>query len=633
MPRAAATSPRRSVRARQQPSIAPSQTNSVSSNSSNRAERNTRHSNKPASPQKSSTPQSLSSEEVSEPTRAGNSEPPQPRRSKRQHDVDEDDATKAEDPVEEEVNEDEETTRCMCGQLEYPGPPADAPAGSARGGKNASSTDELSDEISGLFIQCDDCLVWQHGGCVSIMEQSAVPDNYYCEECKPDLHQIFKSTSGQKYSRYLPVWEKTHPKSHRKMSLVKDTIETPKPAGKEKEKEKERAPRTNASASAEPFGKRRSTMNSRAAYDEDEVLRKVLEESKAEGTSVTEGGASRKGKRTRDDSVDVKSDAKRQRTISSPGSLSRSEAGSSDEEGQDAASNKGAKKTPRGAAARSQKEKEQREQRERERVEAANKRKGRADRRRAEDAESEQPEELATKSLSNAKSSPINEKTPETPMPPAPVTSKRGGKRPGAGRGRGNHHATADHESRPTTMSTETTEAGPSNHTPTTNGTGKRGGRKAAQQHHSNEQTTDSDKDVPMTNGSSAAIDGEVNGTGRGPTSDPSNNHTPSTTSKGKEPSMLELKRRAMAMIEYMDRAQLDIARRVQKDAGDAAKKLGLSPAASPSALVAAFSSNGISRDDVPGVGDILHVQGLREQLVGWQAEFGGGTTAAAAAQ
>lgn len=90
------------------------------------------------------------------------------------------------------------------------------------------------------------------------------------------------------------------------MSIVKDTIETTKPAGKEKEKDKdkdkERAPRTNASASAEPFGKRRSTMNSRAAYDEDEVLRKVLEESKAEGTSVTDGGASRKGKRTRDDS-------------------------------------------------------------------------------------------------------------------------------------------------------------------------------------------------------------------------------------------------------------------------------------------------------------------------------------------
>jgi hypothetical protein len=80
----------------------------------------------------------------------------------------------------------------------------------------------------------------------------------------------------------------------------------------------------------------------------------------------------------------MRSDVKRRRNLSSPGSLSRSEAGTSDEEGQDATSSKGTKKTPRGAAARSQKEKEQREQREKERVEAASKRKGRADRRRAE---------------------------------------------------------------------------------------------------------------------------------------------------------------------------------------------------------------------------------------------------------
>jgi hypothetical protein len=41
-------------------------------------------------------------------------------------------------------------------------------------------------------------------------------------------------------------------------------------------------------------------MNSRAAYDEDEVLRKVLEESKTEGSVVDSG--SRRGKRARDDS-------------------------------------------------------------------------------------------------------------------------------------------------------------------------------------------------------------------------------------------------------------------------------------------------------------------------------------------
>lgn len=39
--------------------------------------------------------------------------------------------------------------------------------------------------------------------------------------------------------------------------------------------------------------KRRATMNSRGAYDEDEMLRQAIEESKAEGSL---------GKRTRDDS-------------------------------------------------------------------------------------------------------------------------------------------------------------------------------------------------------------------------------------------------------------------------------------------------------------------------------------------
>jgi hypothetical protein len=342
----------------------------------------------------------------------------------------------------------------------------------------------------------------------------------------------------------------------------------------------------------------------------------------------------------------MRSDVKRQRTLSSPGSLSRSEAGSSDEEGQDATSIKGTKKTPRGAAARSQKEKEQREQREKERLEAANKRKGRADRRRAEgksayisfsngqlanklkDAESEQPEESAIKtSSSNAKSSPVNDKTPETPNPPAPMPSKRGGKRPGAGRGRGNHHAASEHDARPSLMDADMADVGPSHHVPTTNGTGKRGGRKAAQ-HHSTDQTTDSDKDIPLVNGiHSASTDNEANGGGKGPTSDPSNNHTPSTSSKGKEPSMLELKRRAIAMLDYMERAQMDIARKIQKEGGDSAVRLGMNPAASPSAFAVAISTSG--REVNPGVKDILHADGIKEKLVGWQAEFGGGTAAA----
>jgi hypothetical protein len=93
----------------------------------------------------------------------------------------------------------------------------------------------------------------------------------------------------QNFSHYLPVWLKSHPKSARKSSVENDD--------KKKQTDKERSGR----ASALPESKRRATMNSRAAFDEDEVLRKVIEESKAEQQASTEGG-SRKGKRNRDDS-------------------------------------------------------------------------------------------------------------------------------------------------------------------------------------------------------------------------------------------------------------------------------------------------------------------------------------------
>jgi hypothetical protein len=104
-----------------------------------------------------------------------------------------------------------------------------------------------------------------------------------------DWDQVADDHHRQKFSHYLPVWLKAHPKTARKGSVEKDD--------RGKQKDRERISR----ASALPETKRRSTMNSRAAYDEDEVLRKVLEESKTEGQGSTDNG-SRKGKRSRDDS-------------------------------------------------------------------------------------------------------------------------------------------------------------------------------------------------------------------------------------------------------------------------------------------------------------------------------------------
>ena len=121
------------------------------------------------------------------------------RRSKRTHDNDDEDVDSAKvedvDAEVDEIIEDEETTRCICGYLEYPGPPVDHTL-PKRSQPPSTAADDAADDRGGLFIQCDDCQVWQHGGCVSLMEEAEVPDNYYCEECKPDLHELLKSPNG-----------------------------------------------------------------------------------------------------------------------------------------------------------------------------------------------------------------------------------------------------------------------------------------------------------------------------------------------------------------------------------------------------------------------------------------------------
>jgi len=88
--------------------------------------------------------------------------------------------------------EEDEVTRCVCGYQEYPGAPSDT----GKPGSALADSDTQADELGGLFIQCDVCKVWQHGGCVGIMDEAASPDEYFCEECRKDLHKVTMSPKG-----------------------------------------------------------------------------------------------------------------------------------------------------------------------------------------------------------------------------------------------------------------------------------------------------------------------------------------------------------------------------------------------------------------------------------------------------
>lgn len=63
-------------------------------------------------------------------------------------------------------------------------------------GSSQTTADNTGDEPGSMFIQCDSCKVWQHGGCVGIMDEASTPDEYFCEDCRPDFHQLGKAPNG-----------------------------------------------------------------------------------------------------------------------------------------------------------------------------------------------------------------------------------------------------------------------------------------------------------------------------------------------------------------------------------------------------------------------------------------------------
>ncbi|PCG98623.1 Zinc finger, PHD-finger [Penicillium occitanis (nom. inval.)] len=415
-------SPRRSSRARTtQPSPALLQhTNSNSSgNSLTRGERNTRSNNKHASPQRSSTQRSQSLDDSD-----GKPDLPQTRQRHRAQEDDDELSQANDDEGDEEENDEEEITRCLCGQQEYPGLPPSRRSATGRhrhqaGGKDNTilakdEADSLSDDIGSMFIQCDSCKVWQHGGCVGIMDEAMSPDEYFCEECRKDLHKITAEPNGSHSSQYLPV----------------APVFSPESSSRESSSDNARRSRDSRSRQADP-PKRRSTMNSRdAAYDEEELLRRAIEESKEDTRMSNDETSSRRTKRSRSDDEVNKQAIKRPRTSSpSPSAVSKLSVPPSQPVSEDESKPKtnGANRPKRGVSGRNQKDKETKEPEEQpeeeeeiEQPEPITRRKSRSEKKR-EDESDHETEASPTKPPAPAPAPSEPEPTEQTPGTPAPA--------------------------------------------------------------------------------------------------------------------------------------------------------------------------------------------------------------------
>jgi len=161
--------------------------------------------NKTGSPQKSTPTASLSSEPLDE--AITNTDDPHNRtRRTRTKDEDQDQTSVIASEIEmahgaDDLQEDDEAVRCICGQDDYPGPPsADDLKEASKDGFDLDAIfpplEVITEDLAGFYVQCDICKVWQHGACVGLINDDTLPEYYYCDECRKDLHKIFKSTNG-----------------------------------------------------------------------------------------------------------------------------------------------------------------------------------------------------------------------------------------------------------------------------------------------------------------------------------------------------------------------------------------------------------------------------------------------------
>jgi hypothetical protein len=61
---------------------------------------------------------------------------------------------------------------------------------------NHVGIETVSDDLGNFFVQCDSCQVWQHGGCMGLTDESMLPEQYYCELCRPEFHRVVVERNG-----------------------------------------------------------------------------------------------------------------------------------------------------------------------------------------------------------------------------------------------------------------------------------------------------------------------------------------------------------------------------------------------------------------------------------------------------
>ncbi|KAI8722270.1 PHD domain-containing protein [Fusarium sp. LHS14.1] len=592
-------SPRRSSRARATNSQ--SQQSSVSSSTSGRAERNTRSVVKPSST-KSTPSASLSSEpfEDLDDTLLG-------RRRKRNHD---DDTEKASRPdtfdmangSDDLQEEEDEAVRCICDSEDYPGrPPVEGPDA------DFFASIEFTEDVTGFFVQCDVCKVWQHGACVGIFSAESSPEEYFCEQCRKDLHKIHTASNGQKYSKYVPLNRPSRATS-RAASIAKEGTRSPKTG----------TGKNSRPTSASQTSKRRSTMNSRDRAYEDEQLLRAIEASKEDAPHDAPEALTRRAKRGRSDSEESvalhtqprddklmatrsHTNVKRQRTSSRSASPPAQpvEATSREESDEESSTRSGAKKARNN---KTQKAKTEKEDKERQRQEAADKRKGRAERRRGDDSDpsDETPAPPVKPPAAKSIETPIVTETPAPPVQPVPDTP-------------------------------------PASHPPTTN-THKRGGRNTHKKGKGRNQYTrdrDADGESParsMSRDIQKNVDDSTPGHSK--STNDHHRHGKSKAAPHHKLSMMDMKRRVGAIMDFISRTQVDLAAEAIPVPNGSASSGQVSPQKTPVPQVASRPENqsmavenGSTREsshdkDFKDLNCMEMMDVLTRDMVKWQSQY-----------